>query len=87
MVQLTSITTALVAALMLGETVAHPGMSITQMNKEIAERSAYLRTTKRDLSHCAAKMKERGLEARGIERRSAAIQRLREEVALKSWFL
>lgn len=84
MVQISSITTALVSALLLGQSLAHPGMSAAEMEKEIAERSAYLKTTKRDLSHCAAKMKARGLEKRGLDRRSEKIAELRAEVANKS---
>lgn len=87
MVQISNIVTALVSALLVGESFAHPGMSVAEMNKEIAERSAYLKTAKRDLSHCAAKMKARGLAKRGLDRRTAKVMALRQEVASKSEFL
>lgn len=87
MVQLSPIMTALVSALLLGQTLAHPGMSVAEMNKEIAERSAYLKTAKRDLSHCAAKIKARNIVKRGetlVDRRTAVVQKLRNEVSMKS---
>ena len=87
MVQISSIVTALVSALLVSIALAHPGMSAAEMNKEIAERTAYLKTAKRDLSHCAAKMKARSLVKRGetgVDRRTAVVQKLRNEVAMKS---
>lgn len=38
-----------------------------------------MKNSKRDLSHCAAKMKARGVEARAIRRRSAIAKNLREK--------
>jgi uncharacterized protein (DUF2384 family) len=52
---------------------AHPGHDI---NHEIRERAKALEHSKRDISHCAAKMKARGVEQRTIERR---LERLRSE--------
>ncbi|KAL3424687.1 hypothetical protein PVAG01_03968 [Phlyctema vagabunda] len=54
--------------LLAGFTAAHPGHD---HSKEIEQRSAYLKHAKKDLSHCAAKLKARGIEARNIARRSA----------------
>lgn len=75
MIGVTNTLTMLVMALMLGQPMAHPGHSLDQ---EIAERSTYLKHTKKDLSHCAAKMKARGIEERALQRRAAAIQGLRK---------
>lgn len=80
MVSLNPTLTGLVVAILLGQSLAHPGHSLDQ---EIAERSAYLAHSKRDLSHCAAKMKARGVEARALNRRSNAVSSLRE--AVKGW--
>lgn len=66
-----------VTALLLGQTIAHPGHSV---DHEIAERAAYLRHAKRDLSHCQSKLAARGIEARAVERRSAAVKGLRSAV-------
>lgn len=68
-----SITLALGASL-FSFTAAHPGHDISA---EIAERSAFLKHNKRDLSHCAAKLKARGLEDKALERRQAAIDEAR----------
>lgn len=69
------------AALSITGIVAHPGHDVEQ---EIAERSAYFQGRRRDLSHCATKLKERGIEQRALMRRSTAVHNLRQEVALKS---
>jgi hypothetical protein len=63
----------LIAALAFFEqAAAHPGHDI---NSEIAERSAGLaQFSKRDLSHCVAKNKARGLEQRSIQRRTKILQ-------------
>lgn len=55
---------------------AHGSLSIEQ---EIAVRSAMLQHTSRDISHCAAKLKTRGIEERAIERRA----RKRDELIKK----
>lgn len=58
---------SLVAAVLFGCAAAHPGHSLAE---ELQERRDYLSTAKvRDLSHCAAKLKARGVEARNIARR------------------
>jgi hypothetical protein len=47
---------------------AHPGHD---HHAELAERQEALRfLTRRDLSHCAEKIKARGLESRNVQRRS-----------------
>jgi hypothetical protein len=64
-------------ALLSGAAVAHPGHDLTQ---EIAERRAFLGSVKRaDLSHCAAKLKARGVQQRNIARRAALVNHHREK--------
>lgn len=53
-------------AIAAGLVSAHAGQDHT---KEQAMRRDYLQLTKNDLSHCAAKIKARGLEARNLKRR------------------
>lgn len=60
---------------------AHPGHDY---HKEMAEREAVLLHTRRDLSHCAAKLKERGVESRAVKRRTNLASQLMEEGKLKS---
>lgn len=67
------------SASLAGLTVAHPGHDLTA---EIAERSAYLKNNKRDLSHCAEKIKARGLEEKALKRRQAAIDHARVKRSL-----
>ncbi|RDL39686.1 uncharacterized protein BP5553_04026 [Venustampulla echinocandica] len=64
----------LVTSLFAGNALAHPGHDV---QAEIAERAAFMQTSKRDLSHCAAKMKARGIEKRSISRRAASAEMLR----------
>ncbi|KAJ4347281.1 uncharacterized protein N0V89_011221 [Didymosphaeria variabile] len=60
---------------------AHPGHDLTQ---EIAERREFLGSQKRsDLSHCAAKLKARGVNKRNVARREAALQNARAKRGLK----
>ncbi|KIL85507.1 hypothetical protein FAVG1_11465 [Fusarium avenaceum] len=65
--------TALLSTFALANSVsAHPGANV---QAELLERKAFLANAKRtDLSHCAAQIKARGLEQRGIERRNAIAQ-------------
>lgn len=57
-----------IAALAAGLVSAHGKLTL---EREIAVRSAMLgQHTSRDISHCASKMKTRGLEDRAIERRA-----------------
>ncbi|ETS82067.1 hypothetical protein PFICI_07069 [Pestalotiopsis fici W106-1] len=68
-------------ALLSSGVIAHPGHDLTQ---EIAERRAFLGSVKRaDLSHCASKLKARGLTQRNVERRTAALNRARAKRGLK----
>ena len=61
---------------------AHPGHD---PRDEAAEREAVLSQFEyRDLAHCADKIRERGLEARSVARRSALVQRLQKRSRLES---
>lgn len=62
----------LLAAAAAAVTIAHPGHDITE---EAAERRAFLETTKRDLSHCADKLKARGIVDRATARREELFRR------------
>lgn len=68
---------AAVAASMVS---AHPGHDHHQ---ELAERTAALQHTKKDLSHCAEKIRARGLEKRSVERRAALATHLMKRNNLK----
>jgi hypothetical protein len=69
--RLSSIFTAGLAATAVS---AHPGHDHAA---EVTERSAMLSLmTRSDLSHCAAKIKARGLEARSVARRRALVSQL-----------
>ncbi|KAF7553863.1 hypothetical protein G7Z17_g3326 [Cylindrodendrum hubeiense] len=68
---------AAVAASMVS---AHPGHDHRQ---ELAERTAALQHTKKDLSHCAEKIRARGLEKRSVERRAALATNLMKRSNLK----
>lgn len=62
--------------------LAHPGHDV---KKEIAQRSAYMAQAEyRSLAHCAAKLKERGLQARAIARRKAKVESLRKKRFLET---
>lgn len=67
----------LTTTLLLGQAIAHPGHNVEE---EALERRAFLKHSKKDLSHCSAKLKARGVEARALERRAAAVHGLRQEV-------
>jgi hypothetical protein len=70
------ITPLVAAALLVSNVVAHPGHDI---RAEMAERAAFMQTSKRDLSHCAAKMKARGLDKRIVARRAAMAKDARKK--------
>jgi hypothetical protein len=70
------ITPLVAAALIASNAVAHPGHD---MRTEIAERAAFMQTSKRDLSHCAAKMKIRGIEHGNVARRTALAKNARKK--------
>ncbi|KAH6657469.1 Intradiol ring-cleavage dioxygenase [Truncatella angustata] len=61
--------------LLSSSVLAHPGHDVTQ---EIAERREFLSSVKRaDLSHCASKLKARGMDKRNVARRTAALGKAR----------
>lgn len=65
-------TNALAAALVAGSAVAHPGHSVRQEVEERREALSHMKV--RDLSHCAAKLKSRGVEDRNIARREKMVE-------------
>lgn len=75
-------TAALAAALLAQQSIAHPGESAEEHAKEIAERRAYLNANKRDLSHCAEKLKARGNDAVMNKRRAVHVEKLRAKRAI-----
>lgn len=73
---------AFVAVILTGFAAAHPGHSVTE---ELQERREFLSTSKvRDLSHCASKLKARGVEARNVARRAQVAETARAKRGLKS---
>ena len=70
------ITPLVAAAILASNAVAHPGHD---HRAEMAERRAFLETSKRDLSHCAAKMKARGLDQQAVARRAAMAKDARKK--------
>jgi Skp family chaperone for outer membrane proteins len=73
------ITSLAVAAILASNVIAHPGQSALEMRQEIAERAEFMKHSKKDLSHCAAKMKARGIEQRAIARRTAMAKDARKK--------
>lgn len=69
-------TVAVASAVLASSVLAHPGHD---HSKEMAERAAFMKTSKRDLSHCAPQMKARGIEARNVKRRAALAKNLRKK--------
>lgn len=74
-------TLVVASAFVASSVLAHPGHDTRH---EIDERAAFMKNSKRDLSHCAAKMKARGLEARAIQRRAAIVKGTREKRGLST---
>ena len=70
------ITPLVAAAILASNVIAHPGHDV---RAEIAERAAFMQTSKRDLSHCAAKMKARGMDKRSVARRAAIAKDARKK--------
>lgn len=70
------ITPLIAAAILASNALAHPGHDI---RAEMAERAAFMQTSKRDLSHCAAKMKARGMDKRSVARRAAVAKDARKK--------
>ncbi|KAH7124765.1 Intradiol ring-cleavage dioxygenase [Dactylonectria macrodidyma] len=68
-------------ALLGGVAIAHPGHNIAE---EAAERRDFLQSVKRtSLTHCADKLKARGIEARNVARRSTQVEKARKKRGLK----
>lgn len=74
-------TLVVASAFVATSVLAHPGHDTRH---EIEERAAFMKNSKRDLSHCAAKMKARGLEARAVQRRAAVAKSTREKRGLST---
>jgi len=74
--------TLLAGAFAAASVSAHPGHDPAV---ELAEREAALsQFAYRDLSHCAEKIKARGLEARAVARRNALVNTLQKRHGLES---
>lgn len=67
-------------AVLNGMTLGHPGHD---HKREAAERAAYLKTA-RSLSHCAEKLRARGVEQRNIARREALAKSIRARRGLSA---
>ena len=66
-----------IVALYASSVLAHPGHNIQE---ELAERAAFLKEApRRDLSHCAAKLKARGITQKNVQRRAAIAKAAREK--------
>ncbi|GAB1316684.1 Intradiol ring-cleavage dioxygenases domain-containing protein [Madurella fahalii] len=66
---------------LLAIAIAHPGHDVAQ---EAAERRNFLNSVKRtSLSHCADKLRARGIEARNVARRQAQVEKARQKRGLK----
>jgi hypothetical protein len=70
------VATLVAVAIRTSNPIAHPGHDI---HAEMAQRAAFMQTSKRDLSHCAAKMKARGMDQRTVTRRAAMAKRARKK--------
>ncbi|CAN8106025.1 unnamed protein product [Discula destructiva] len=74
-------TTALVSAVLAGSAMAHPGHD---HSAEVQQRRDFKAQSKvRDLSHCSAKLKSRGIEARNVARRQRALENAQASRGLK----
>lgn len=61
--------------LLAGSVIAHPGHDVAH---EAQERREFLSSVKRtDLSHCATKLKARGVDKRNVARRTAQVNKAR----------
>ncbi|KAL5120190.1 hypothetical protein ACEQ8H_002016 [Pleosporales sp. CAS-2024a] len=65
------------AALLAGQTIAHPGESAEQHAKDAAQRRAYLDANKGSLAHCADALKARGNDVAMHNRRASQIAQAR----------
>lgn len=64
------------AAILASSVSSHPGHDVSH---EIEARAAFMKTSKRDLSHCAAKLKARGLDHSSVQRRAAVAKAARKK--------
>lgn len=72
-------TIAIAALLGASSITAHPGESAEALRQEIEDRAEFFKTAPRDLSHCAAKLKARGITARAVQRRTATARQERQK--------
>lgn len=70
------ITSLIAAAILAPNALAHPGHD---HSAEMATRAAFMQSGARDLSHCAAKMKARGMDASSVARRAAQFKDARKK--------
>ena len=70
---------AFAAALLASNVAAYPGQSAVEMRAEMAERAAFMSTSKRELSHCAEILKARGLKAKNLARRAQIAKEARKK--------
>jgi protocatechuate 3,4-dioxygenase beta subunit len=75
------ITPLIIATILASNVIAHPGHDV---RTEIAERASFMQTSKRDLSHCAAKMKARGMDKRSVARRASMAKAARKKRSIAS---
>lgn len=68
------------AALLAGLVVAHPGHDHTE---ELKAQNEFFANNKRDLSHCAEKLRARGVHAANIKRRSALASKMLKKRGLQ----
>ncbi|ORY68292.1 Intradiol ring-cleavage dioxygenase [Pseudomassariella vexata] len=74
-------TVAASLALLAGSAMAHPGHDL---QTEIKERRDFMsKVARSDLTHCAAKLKARGIEQRNVARRSRMVEEARAKRGLK----
>ncbi|KAI9051296.1 hypothetical protein LZ554_005397 [Drepanopeziza brunnea f. sp. 'monogermtubi'] len=74
------IASLIAAAALTSNVVAHPGHDIQE---EIAERAAFMQFAKKDLSHCAAKLKARGMDKSNVARRAALARNARKKRSIQ----
>ncbi|KAH7403122.1 Intradiol ring-cleavage dioxygenase [Cadophora sp. MPI-SDFR-AT-0126] len=72
---------AVAALILVADVLAHPG---DDHSHEIAEIAAFTKLSKKDLSHCAKKLKARGIEQRATARRAATAQKARQKRGLST---
>lgn len=70
------VTSLVAATALVSNVLAHPGHDIQE---EIAERAAFMQFAKKDLTHCAAKMKARGMDRSNVARRAVMVKNARNK--------